>query len=109
MERRLRHSADDGGCGELSIRCKLSSADRQGVPGPGVSIRVECQSGYRGAQEPLAFWLGERRLAVHALTDRWYAPEQRWFRVHADDGSMYVLRHDEASGTWEIAAYRRDV
>ena len=58
--------------------------------------------------EPSAFWLGERRLAVRALTDRWYAPQQRWFRVEADDGSMYVLRHDEASGNWELAAYRRD-
>jgi hypothetical protein len=73
-----------------------------------MSIRVECYSGYRGEQEPLAFWLGERRVAVHAVTDRWFAPEQRWYRVDADDGGMYVLRHDEASGNWEIAAYRRD-
>ena len=73
-----------------------------------MSIRVECYSGYRGEQEPIAFWLGERRVPVRAVTDRWYAPEQRWFRVDVDDGSMYVLRHDEASDSWEIAAYRRD-
>ena len=73
-----------------------------------MSICVECYRGYRGELEPSAFWLGERRLAVRALTDRWYAPQQRWFRVEADDGSMYVLRHDEASGNWEIAAYRHD-
>lgn len=73
-----------------------------------MTIRVECQSGYRGEREPLAFWLGERRVAVRAVTDRWFAPQQRWFRVDADDDSMYVLRHDEASGNWEIAAYRRD-
>jgi hypothetical protein len=24
-----------------------------------------------------------------------------------NDRAMYVLRHDEASGDWEIAAYRR--
>ena len=28
--------------------------------------------------------------------------------INADDDSMYVLRHDEASGNWDIAAYRRD-
>ena len=72
-----------------------------------MSIRVECYAGYRGEQEPLAFWLGERRLAVHAVVDRWFAPTQRWFKVDADDGNMYVLRHDDASGDWEIAAYRR--
>jgi hypothetical protein len=73
-----------------------------------MTIRVECQNGYRGEREPRAFWLGERRVEVRAVTDRWFAPQQRWFRVDADDDSMYVLRHDEASGNWDIAAYRRD-
>ena len=27
-----------------------------------MAIRVECEAGYRGDQEPVAFWLGERRL-----------------------------------------------
>jgi hypothetical protein len=31
---------------------------------------------------------------------------QRWFKVDADDGNLYILRHDEASGGWEIAAYQ---
>ena len=73
----------------------------------GMSIRVECYAGYRGEQEPLAFSLGERRLTVRAVVDRWFAPTQRWFKVDADDGNVYVLRHDEASGDWELAAYRR--
>jgi hypothetical protein len=75
-----------------------------------MAIRVECYAGYRGEQEPLeqeplAFWLGERRVAVRAVVDRWFAPRQRWFRVDADDGNMYVLRQDDANGDWEIAAY----
>ena len=41
---------------------------------------------------------------VRAVVDRWAAPAQRWFKVDADDGNTYVLRHDEASGEWEIAA-----
>jgi hypothetical protein len=72
----------------------------------GMAIRVECYAGYRGEQEPLAFWLGERRLVVRAVVDRWFAPTQRWFKVDAHDGNMYVLRHEETSGDWEIAAYR---
>lgn len=68
-------------------------------------IRVSSYAGYRADQEPLAFWLGERRVEVRAIVDRWYAPTQRWFRVDADDGNLYVLRHDEASGDWEIAAF----
>ena len=72
-----------------------------------MAIRVECYAGYRAEQEPLAFWLGERRLAVRSIVDRWFAPTQRWFKVEADDGYAYVLRHDEPSNDWEIAAYMR--
>ena len=72
-----------------------------------MSIRVECYSGYRGEQEPTGFWLGERRLGVRAIVDRWFAPSQRWFRIEADDGNTYVLRHNETTAEWEVAAYRR--
>lgn len=71
-----------------------------------MSIRGECYSGYRGEQEPLAFWPGQRRLTVLAVADRWFAPGQRWFKVDVDDGNVYVLRRDEVNGNWEIAAYR---
>jgi hypothetical protein len=74
-----------------------------------MTIRVECYAGYRGEQEPLAFWLGERRLAVRGIVDRWFAPTQRWFKVDADDGQLYVLRHDEQAGEWELAALTRVV
>jgi hypothetical protein len=68
-------------------------------------IRVECYAGYRGEQEPEAFWSGERRVAVRAVVDRWYSPTQRWFKVEADDGDTYVLRYDELDDQWELAAY----
>ena len=70
-----------------------------------MSIRVECYAGYRAEQEPLAFWLGERRLMVDATVDRWIATRERWFKVHADDGHVYILRHDESSGEWNLAAF----
>lgn len=68
-------------------------------------IRVECYAGYCAEQEPLAFWCGERRLEVRAIVDRWVAPAQRWFKVDAGDGNVYILRHDEPSDDWEIAAF----
>lgn len=70
-------------------------------------IRVECYSGYRGQQEPLAFRIGERRLLVCEIVDRWFAPDARWFRVTAGDGDAYILRHDETRGEWALAAYTR--
>jgi hypothetical protein len=68
-------------------------------------IRVECYSGYRGEQEPLALLFGERRVAVRAVVDRWYSPSQRWIKVETEGGDTYIVRHDEASDQWELAAY----
>jgi hypothetical protein len=86
--------------------CAYSGGTRTPVSWTGtMAIRVECYAGYRGDQEPVAFWLGERRLAVRAILDRWHAPATRWFRVDADDGNLYVLRHDDPPGDWQVAAF----
>lgn len=72
-----------------------------------MSIRVESYAGYRDEQEPRAFYLGERRVEVLEIVDRWADPNRRWFKCRADDGHSYVLRHDEQSGEWDIAAFTR--
>lgn len=72
-----------------------------------MEIRVECYAGYRSEQEPRAFWLGERRLSVMELLDRWLAPASRCFKVKASDGDLYILRYDEVRGIWELGAYTR--
>jgi hypothetical protein len=72
-----------------------------------MTISVECDAGYRGEQEPIAFSLGARRLIVRTIVDRWFAPTKRWFKVDADDGQMYILRYDEESGEWDLAALAR--
>jgi len=72
-----------------------------------VEIRVESYAGYRNEQEPRAFWLGERRLEVAELIDRWLSREHRYFKVRAADGDFYILRYDEARGIWELGAFTR--
>jgi hypothetical protein len=69
-----------------------------------MQITVECYSGYRGEQEPRAFTLGQRRFEVLEILDRWLGPAHRHFKVRADDGRSFVLRHDTVSGEWELAA-----
>ena len=72
-----------------------------------MGLHVECHAGYRGEQEPRAFHLGERRLEVIEIVDRWMEPERRWFKCRASDGHTYILRHDEQSGEWDLAAFTR--
>lgn len=72
-----------------------------------MGIQVDCHAGYRGEQEPRAFHLDERRLEVVEIVDRWIEPGRRWFKCRAGDGNTYILRHDEASGEWQLAAFTR--
>lgn len=72
-----------------------------------MAMRVECYAGYRGEEEPRAFWLGERRLDVVEIVDRWFDPAYRYFKAKASDGDLYILRHDERSGDWTLGAYTR--
>lgn len=69
-------------------------------------IRVECYSGYRADERPSRFALREKTLEVLRIEDRWYDPAATYFRVIADDGQTYVLRHDQDSDAWSLAAFR---
>jgi hypothetical protein len=68
--------------------------------------RVECYSGYRVDERPLRFTLRDRTYEVADVEDRWYSPDARYFRVRADDGNFYVLRHDENVDAWTLDAFR---
>ena len=74
-----------------------------------MKLKVECYAGHRAEEEPRAFTLGERRLEVRAVLDRWVGPDYRHFRVAASDGNTYVLRRDEARDEWELGAFRKGI
>lgn len=71
-----------------------------------MDIRVEYEPGHAGEPEPALVWFGSRALRVHAILDRWYGGGRRWWKLQTDDGP-YVLRRDEGSGEWELAAVPR--
>jgi hypothetical protein len=69
-------------------------------------ISVECYAGHRADQRPRRFTLGGRVLAVEEIEDQWYSPEATYFRLRADDGNLYILRHDESEDRWSLDAFR---
>jgi hypothetical protein len=69
-------------------------------------IRVECHAGYRADQHPLRFLLRGRLFEVVEVQDRWYSPGTIYFRVRADDGNFYILRHDEGMDVWTLEGFR---
>jgi hypothetical protein len=71
-------------------------------------IKVECYAGYKGDQYPRRFTLGDQVLEVRKVEDQWYSPSSQYFRVHASDGNIYVLRHDQEMDRWNLDAFRRN-
>jgi hypothetical protein len=69
-------------------------------------IQVECYAGYRADERPLRFTLRGRVLEIHEVEDRWYSPGAVYFRVLANDGNAYVLRHEEGIDVWTLDAFR---
>ena len=70
-------------------------------------MRVDCYAGYKGEETPRRFYLEERRVEVVNVSDRWLAPNYAYFKVEGDDGDTYILRHDVASGRWELTMFER--
>ena len=84
----------------------MSAMDHTSRPASSASISVECYAGHRADERPLRFTLRGRTYEVVEVDDQWYSPEARYFRVRADDGNLYVLRHDESKDAWTLDAFR---
>ena len=72
-----------------------------------VELRVSCYAGYRGEEAPQRFFLGERRIDVVDVLDRWTAPDRRYFKCRGSDGDLYILRHDVVHERWELTMFAR--
>ena len=74
-------------------------------------LKVECYSGYKADERPLRFTPLTRGALTHEVKevlDQWYGVGYRCFRVRADDGHLYILRHDEEHDVWTLDSFRRD-
>ena len=69
-------------------------------------IRVQCYAGFKADERPQKFTLRGRDFNVNVVDDQWYSPAAVYFRVRADDGNYYVLRHDEVQDSWTLDAFR---
>ncbi|HEY2337153.1 MAG TPA: hypothetical protein VGI18_07305 [Burkholderiales bacterium] len=57
-----------------------------------------------GGEQPRVFYLGGRRLPVVAVLGAWADGGARCYEVSVEDGRRFVLRHDSATGRWELTA-----
>jgi len=73
-----------------------------------MNLHVECYSGFKPDQRPVRFQLNGSVYFVEELLDQWYGPRDTYFKVRADDGNLYILRHDTSvpEGEWCLESFR---
>jgi hypothetical protein len=71
-------------------------------------VRVECYSGRKADERPVRFRLDVHAYVVQEVLDRWYEPEHVFFKIRADDGNLYILRHQTSvpDGKWDLVSFR---
>lgn len=85
-------------------RCPAVPSDAPTAP---FLVKVDCYSGYRGEETPRRFRLGDRKVEVEQVADRWLAPDHRYFKVIGDDGAVYILRHDVDRNRWQVTLFSK--
>lgn len=72
-----------------------------------MTVSVEYHPGHRGEEVPLAFCVGNRRIEIVEILDRWPGRDHRYFKVRGSDGDLYILRYDTPTGEWEITLFEQ--
>ncbi len=72
-------------------------------------LRVSCYAGRKADEKPVRFQVDEHEYVVEEVLDQWYGPENIFFKLRADDGNIYILRHPTSipEGSWELVAFRQ--
>ena len=74
-----------------------------------MNLEVDCYSGRTAEERPVRFRLDGIRYLVEEVLDRWYGPQDAFYKVRADDGNLYILRRETstADGSWHLVSFRQ--
>lgn len=74
-------------------------------------VEVESYAGHKGDERPVRFRLDQHAYIVEEVLDRWYGPEDAFYKVRADDGNVYILRQQTSipDGGWSLVSFRNVV
>ena len=69
-------------------------------------IKVECYSGYKFNERPMAFSLMGHSYRVKEIIDTWYSEAAVYFKIKADDDNLYLLKYDEDQDQWDLVFFQ---
>jgi hypothetical protein len=73
------------------------------------AIKVECYSGYKVNERPVAFVFEGKRWHIVDIIDRWYEgeiepgrPAMDYFKVRTAVGNVFLLRYNSLFDAWAV-------
>ncbi|SNB44705.1 hypothetical protein [Geobacter sp. DSM 9736] len=66
------------------------------------NVHVQTGQGRKIEDRPTGFTIGDRKFKVQEILDRWDGKDDSYFKVLAEDGIIYILRHDLETDQWEV-------
>ena len=76
---------------------------------PYEKVKVECYSGYRANERPVAFTFEDRRWEIIDVIDRWFEgvvqpgrPVLDYFKVKTSEGRVFLLRYNSLFDAWAV-------
>lgn len=69
-----------------------------------MKVYVECYSGGRADERPVAVVIDGVRRPVEEMIDTWYGEDYLYFRVRVAGGDRFLVRRD-AHGDWSLVQF----
>lgn len=69
---------------------------------------MKFDTGMNGSGQPYSFQIGEKEFFIREIMDQWYGKEHQFYKVRADDGNIYVLKHSPITNQWELEFFKKD-
>ena len=69
-------------------------------------LDVETRFGLHGDKEPIAFMLGNNRIEVVEILDRWIGNNHSYFKIQASDQATYILRFEPLLNRWQLTLFK---
>ena len=72
-----------------------------------MQVRVETYVEQDGVEKVRRIRFDSRQIEIAENIDQWHGVDYRYFKVRGSDGNLYMLRHNEIRGDWEVTMYQR--
>ena len=70
-----------------------------------IQVQVESDTGSDGTVVPRRCAFDGKHVEVAELLDQWHGTGHRYVKFRGDDSNLYILRRDDARGTWELTMF----